>query len=387
MLRGSPRILLAPDKFKGTLTAAEVAHGLSVGIRDVLPCATVRLLPVADGGDGTLEVAAATRYRLVEIPAAGPLGEASRTRIAVQGSTAVLELASVCGLQALHGRQRQPERCTTYGLGVAMRGALGLGARRLVVGLGGSASTDGGAGMLVGLGARVLDSAGREVPPTPHHLGEAARLDLSTLDPTLGEADLTFAVDVDAPLLGRNGAAQVFGPQKGADPATVTRLEQAMVQWARLVQDAAPHADPSAPGAGAAGGTGFAGLVLGGRLCSGSDLCLDLSGFDEALRDADVVVTGEGRLDTQTLLGKVPAKVATRAKAAGLPTIAVVGSRSPQLSDQVLSAHGFARIYTLVDHAPRAAHDVAVSQQALRTLGVRLAHDLHQFIPSLAESE
>ena len=300
----------------------------------------------------------------------------------------MVELASVCGLQALPDGRRQPERCTTYGLGLAMRAALDMGARSLVVGLGGSASTDGGAGMLVGLGARLLDGAGGEVPPIPQRLMDVARLDVSTLLPAAATgADLTFAVDVDAPLLGPHGAAHVFGPQKGADPATVQRLEQAMTHWAKLVQDAVPTADPYASGAGAAGGTGFAGLAIGGQLRSGSDLCLDLAGFDEAVGEMDLVITGEGRLDAQTLLGKAPLKVATRAKAAGVPTIAVVGSRSPQLSDRVLGDHGFGRVYALLDEAPRADQDLALSRTALRTIGARIAEDICQFIPSLSGLE
>ncbi|HET7357228.1 MAG TPA: glycerate kinase [Nocardioidaceae bacterium] len=387
MLRGSPRIVLAPDKFKGTLSAGEVADCLSAGIRGVLPAAATRVLPVADGGDGTLEVALAAEHTLVEVPAAGPRGEPTRVGIATRGSAAVVELASICGLQELADGQLLPERCTTLGLGLALRAALELGFRRLVVGLGGSASTDGGAGMLVGLGARLLDDGGREVPPTPQHLAHTARLDLSTLTPAATQTDFTFAVDVDTPLLGPHGAAHVFGPQKGADPEAVQRLEQAMARWSRLVQDAIPEADPQAAGAGAAGGTGFAGLALGGQLRSGSDLCLDLSGFDEALCQADVVVTGEGRLDAQTLLGKAPLKVAARAKAAGLPAIAVVGSRSTELSDRVLADHGFGRVYALVDEAPGAGQDPALSRRTLRTIGARIARDLCQFIPSPSGSE
>ena len=387
MLRGSPRILLAPDKFKGTLTAGEVADCLSDGIHGVLPAASTRALPVADGGDGTLDVALAAQHTSVQVVAAGSLGEPTRVGIATRGSAAVIELASICGLQALADGQRQPERCTTLGLGLAMRAALEMGFRRLAVGLGGSASTDGGAGMLVGLGARLVDGTGREVPPMPQHLMDVARLDVSTLLPAVAEADLTFAVDVYAPLLGPHGAAHVFGPQKGADPATVQRLEQAMTHWAKLVQDAVPAADPYAPGAGAAGGTGFAGLALGGQLRSGSDLCLDLAGFDEAVDEVDLVITGEGRLDVQTLLGKAPLKVATRAKAAGVPTIAVVGSRSPHLSDRVLAEHGFGRVYALLDEAPRADRDLALSRRALRNIGARIAEDICQFIPTLSGSE
>jgi len=387
MLRGSPRILLAPDKFKGTLTAGEVADCLAAGIRRVLPVASTRVLPVADGGDGTLEVALAAQHTLVEVAASGPLGAPATVGVATRGSVAVVELARICGLQALPAGELQPEHCTTLGLGLAMRAALELGFRHLVVGLGGSASTDGGAGMLVGLGARLLDEAGHELSPTPHHLMDAVRLDLSTLTPAAQGADFTFAVDVDAPLLGPHGAAHVFGPQKGADPATVQRLERAMAHWARLVQDVIPDADPQAAGAGAAGGTAFAGLALGGQLRSGSDLCLDLSGFDEVLRHADVVVTGEGRLDAQTLLGKAPLKVATRARAAGLPAIAVVGSRSSHLSDRALADHGFGRVYALVDEAAEASQDLALSRQALRTIGARIAEDICQFIPSPPESE
>lgn len=384
MWLGSLRFLVAPDKFKGTLSAAEVAACITSGIRDALPRAQTTVLPVADGGDGTLQLALATGFELRHATVPASDGQ-RRVGFGLRGATAVLELASICGLHAPDVVGTSVGSRTTEHLGLVMRAALEAGARRLVVGLGGSASTDGGAGMLVALGARLIDAAGGEVAPTPMTLPEVVGIDLSGLMPAIAEAEIVFAVDVDAPLLGPGGAAHVFGPQKGASPATVAVLETAMAHWAKLVCSVVPDSDPKAPGTGAAGGTAFGGRVLGGQLRSGSDLCLDLAEFDRALEGADVVVTGEGRLDQQTLLGKVPVRVAQRARAKGCTTIAVVGARAPALTTQALAAHGFDRVYTLVDQAPAAAGDLELSRRILRNLGRQIAHDLNNQTPAVVE--
>lgn len=370
------RVLVAPDKFKGTLPASEVGACLAAGMRSVYSGMRTRVLPVADGGDGTLELALSAGYTSAPVSVADALGHPRAGRIAVRGPDAVVELAEVCGLQTLPTRVPYPECCTTLGLGLAIRAAVEYGAQQIVVGLGGSASTDGGAGMLVGLGARLLDAAGYDVDPVPTNLTDVAHVDASVPITLLQNVRLLFAVDVDAPLLGPQGAAAVFGPQKGADRPVVARLEAAMLHWAAQLCAALPAADPATRGAGAAGGTGFAGQALGGELHSGARLCLDLADFDAALSDADLVLTGEGHLDAQTLLGKAPAEVAARAHSANVPVIAVVGSRSETVSDAVLERRGFTEVHELVDLAPTAADDVALSRQALNAIGRRIATSL-----------
>lgn len=378
----SHRVLLAPDKFKGTLTAREVGDCLAAGIRSASPEIETTLLPIADGGDGTLDLALSAGYSPVPVSAADALGRPRDCRIAVLSTRAVVELAETCGLQTLTTPARHPEQCTTLGLGLAIGAALDNGARQIVVGLGGSASSDGGAGMLVGLGAKLLDASGRDVEPVPHALTRVAHIDVTGLVARLQDAQIVFAVDVAAPLLGPRGAAAVFGPQKGAGPAAVIRLEAAMEHWATQVRAVLPDADPATPGAGAAGGTGFAGHAIGGELRSGAGACLELVDFDAALTQTDLVLTGEGRLDDQTLLGKAPAAVAARARSAGLPVIAVVGSRSETLSDAALENHGFTEVHELVEIAPTAAHDVRASRQGLRDIGRRIAARLCPSPPS-----
>jgi glycerate kinase len=368
------RVVLAPDKFKGSLTAAEVADAVATGLRaargDVTPC----VVPVADGGDGTLAVALARGYRPVEVPAADALGEPATAVIGVRGEHAFLELAAICGLQRLPGNRLRPEHATTVGLGQAVRAALDEGCTRVTIGLGGSASTDGGAGLLCGLGARLLDASGQTVAPVPAELPRVTTVDLSDLDLRLPGAEIEVAVDVDAPLLGLRGAATVFGPQKGATATIVHRLEQAMRHWADLLGRVGAHPDPGQPGSGAAGGAAFAAVALGARLVDGAETLLDLVGFDDTTAGAALVITGEGRLDRQTLMGKAPAVVARRAAHLGVPVVAVVGSRASDLTDHELAEHGFSEVHQLVDVAPAADGDADLSRSALTTLGARIAH-------------
>lgn len=369
----SRRVVLAPDKFKGSLSAAQVAAALSEGMHRAGLDVCTSFVPVADGGDGSLAVALASGYRTVAVDAAGPLGEPVAVPIAVRGEAAVIELASICGLQQLPGGHREPELSSTLGLGLAMRAALDAGYARLTVGLGGSSSTDGGAGMLCGLGARILDADGRPLPPRPTDMVRAAAVDLSGLHSRVRSADIAFAVDVQAPLLGDGGAAAVFGRQKGADDAAVERLEHTMRRWAEILGAVAPQADADLPGVGAAGGVAFAGVALGATLSGGADTFLDLVGFGEALEGADLVVTGEGRLDEQTLMGKAPAVIADRCAAAGISCAAVVGSRASTVADDVLHARGFTSVYELIEEESDVATSPAASRTALKSVGTRLA--------------
>lgn len=359
------KVLVAPDKFKGSLTAAEVASAVASGLADVHPGLEVRQLPVADGGDGTVDAAVAAGYQRVRVPARGPTGEPVTASYAVRGDTAVVELAEASGLHRLPGAPA-PLTATSAGTGDVIAAAVRSGCRRIVLGVGGSACTDGGAGMLAALGARLLDDSGRELP-----FGGEALARLTSLDVTrMSEVDMELANDVDNPLYGPRGAAAVYGPQKGASPDDVKTLDAALRHWASI---AGPEF-AERPGAGAAGGVGFAAMaVLGARMRPGIELLLDLLGFDEALTGASLVVTGEGSLDEQTLSGKAPAGVARAAAAKGIPCIAVSGRC--QLSSVDLAAAGISAAYALTDLEPDPGRCMAEAAPLLRRLARRLAAD------------
>ncbi|MGW4056777.1 glycerate kinase [Amycolatopsis sp. NPDC004747] len=359
------KVLLAPDKFKGSLTAGEVASAVASGIADVDPAAVVRTLPVADGGEGTVDAAVAAGYERVRVPARGPTGAPVTACYAVRGDTAVVELAEASGLHRLPGAPA-PLTATSAGTGDVIAAAVRAGCRRIVLGLGGSACTDGGAGMLAALGARLLDDTGRELPS-----GGAALSRLASLDPPdLSEVDIELASDVDNPLCGPRGAALVYGPQKGASPGDVEILDAALRHWASV---AGPEY-AERPGAGAAGGVGFAAMaVLGARMRPGIELLLDLLGFDAALAGASLVITGEGSLDSQTLAGKAPAGVARAAAARGVPCVTVSG-RCLLSSDELAKA-GISAAYALTDLEPDPARCMAEAAPLLRRLAHRVAID------------
>ena len=319
-------VLLAPDKFKGSLTAAEVADALAEGLAAGNPSWHITCAPVADGGDGTVAAAVAAGWMPVAVKTTGPTGRPIATLYAVRGSTAVVELASAVGLVTLPGGELDPLGASTFGLGTVIRHALDQGAREIIVGLGGSASTDGGAGMLQALGVRILDAQGNDVEHGGGALRHAARVDLSGLHPAARGAHFQLACDVDNPLLGPNGATAVYAPQKGADAQELVVLEDAMTQWARVVRTATGRDDSHTAGAGAAGGTAFGAMsVLGATTRPGIDTVLDLIDFRRKLAGTDLVITGEGSLDVQSLHGKAPIGVAAAAGEAGVPVLAVAG--------------------------------------------------------------
>ncbi|MET8851062.1 glycerate kinase [Amycolatopsis sp. NPDC004625] len=356
------KVLVAPDKFKGSLTAAEVASAVASGLADVHPGLAVRQLPVADGGDGTIDAAVAAGFRRVRVPARGPTGAPLTASYAVRGDTAVVELAEASGLHRLPGGLA-PLTASSVGTGDVIAAA---GSRRIVLGVGGSACTDGGAGLLTALGARLLDDDGRELPPGGAALSRLASVDLSGLS----EVDIELACDVDNPLYGPRGAAFVYGPQKGASPGDVEVLDAALRHWASI---AGPEF-AGRPGAGAAGGVGFAAMaVLGARMRPGIELLLDLLGFDAALAGASLVITGEGSLDEQTLAGKAPAGVARAAAAKGIPCVAVSGRCV--LSARELAAAGISAAYALTDLEPDPARCMAEAAPLLRRLARRAAAD------------
>jgi glycerate 2-kinase len=333
-------VLVAPDKFKGSLSAAQVAESLGKGLRQAGIDAI--LMPLADGGDGSVAAALTAGFRPHACAVADAVGRRRSSCMALYGDTAVVEVANTCGMQTLPAGSPAP-MSSTFGFGEAIANAVRLGARRVVLALGGSASTDGGLGMLAALGFHVCDAAGRPMAATAQNLHRVHRLHRDDAVDLTG-IDLLIAADVTNPLTGPRGAALVFGPQKGASQADIDFLEAALANLVdAITRSGWDDADvlAKAPGAGAAGGCGFAAMVLGGTVVSGAEYFLDLLGFDEQLADAAVVVTGEGRLDNQTLKGKLPSVVARRA--APTPAIAVVGR-----NDLTSQTDLFAEIHTVV---------------------------------------
>lgn len=365
----NPVALVAPDKFKGSLTAEQVATALAAGLE--AHGVTCRLLPLADGGDGSVAAAAFAGYELRSVDVADAVGTRHPAQIAFDGATAVVEVANTCGLADL-GEELAPMAATSVGFGEAVRAALALRPATVVLALGGSASTDGGAGMLAALGARFLDVEGVDLPPDGGHLARVARVDISALVDLAG-VRLVVATDVDNPLTGLDGAAHVFAPQKGATTEMVDELE---IGLRHLVQQYARAGWPDAeqlaraPGAGAAGGLGFACSLLGAERVLGAEYFVDLLGFDTVVAGCAFVVTGEGRLDTQTLDGKLPAVVAARAKP--LPVVAVVGANRLPAGDW--PRLGVQAVHALADRTDRdSSRDPELSRKLLTEVGGEVA--------------
>lgn len=334
-----PAVLIAPNSFKGTLRCDQAAAWMAEGARSALSAppggqaVEVLVHPVADGGEGTAAaIAAALRGAApVEAEATDPLGRPVRVAwLRVDDRTAVVEVAAAGGLALLAPAERDPMRASSRGTGELIRAAVEAGCRRVLIGLGGSATVDGGIGMAAALGIRVLDERGDPVPPGGEGLLRAARIDVSQAHPALRGVEFVALADVTNPLCGPEGAAAVFGPQKGATPGMVRALDAGLERLARCIERDLGRNVRDLPGAGAAGGIGAAVVgFLGGRLVRGAEAVLDLTGFDEACRRAFLVVTGEGRLDGQSGYGKAPVEVARRARRWGVPTVAVAGALGP----------------------------------------------------------
>jgi glycerate 2-kinase len=384
------KIVIAPDKFKGSLPAAEVAAAIAAGLRAEWPEAELVAVPVADGGDGTVDAAVAADLERVPVTVDGPTGEPVHASYARRGELAVIELADACGLMRLPGGRPAPLTASSFGCGQVLAAALAAGARQIILGVGGSASTDGGAGLLQALGAQVLDGRGEPLARGGAALRDVAALDLTGLHPALREvaaldpsglhpgprpSTVILATDVVNPLTGPDGAAEVYGPQKGASPEQIIELASGLRRWAAVVTATTGTDRSQAPGAGAAGGVGFAALaVLGARARPGIGLVLDLVDFDAALDGAALVIIGEGSLDTQTLAGKAPVGVARAAARRGIPVVAVAG-RSTLTEDQ-LATTGISRVYTLTDLEPDPARSSAQASTLLRRVGRTLARDV-----------
>jgi glycerate kinase len=365
-------VVVAPDKFKGSVSASQAAAAIIRGIVRRDPSIRTVECPVADGGEGTLAAALSAGYDRIPVVAPGPTGVSIDTSYARNGGLAVVEMADVAGLARLPGGVSRPMTASSRGLGTVVSRALDDGCRRIVVGIGGSASTDGGAGFLQGLGAELRGAGGSLVSDGGGSLGRASSLDLSGLHPGLGAAEIVIASDVDNPLCGPYGAASVYGPQKGASAIEVRTLDSALGHWADLVADTTGRDLRSARGAGAAGGVGFAAMaVLGAQSRPGIDLVLDLVGIDEHLDQATAVITGEGSLDGQSLNGKAPVGVCLRAGRRNILTHAIVGVS--RLSPQETRGSGFASIYALADREPDERRSMAHAADLIASVAEDLA--------------
>ncbi|MGY5073521.1 glycerate kinase family protein [Streptomyces griseus] len=387
------RIAIAPSGFKESLSAARVAEAIAVGVRRVVPDADLDLIPLVDGGEGTAEaLALAGGGRLVPCTATGPVGDPVASHFALLGGpgplTAVVEMAAVAGLALVPPDLRHPGATTTYGVGELIRAALDAGARRILVGCGDSGTSDGGAGALQALGARLIDRHGRELRRGGGALHELEHIDASGLDPRLAEADLLVACNPYNVLCGKRGVARVFGPQKGATPAEVELLSAGLERLAAvLTRDLAPAFATAAldlrtaPGTGASGGLGAGLAAVGARLLPRYDVLLDGLDLDARLARADFVITAEGALDHQTVRGKIPAEVARRARAAGVPVLVLAGTIGPGAQDvRAVGVDAYSAILpapmTLVEAIGRSDEFLAdATERAMRimALGTRLA--------------
>ena len=344
------KIVIAPDSYKESLSALEVAQAVEAGFRQVFPDAEYVLVPVADGGEGTVDaMVAATGGRKEIVTVTGPLGEPVEAFYGLtgDGGTAVIEMAAASGLMLVPAAARNPLRTSSRGTGELIRAALDAGARRFILGIGGSATNDGGAGMVQALGARLLDLEGRELDGSGGDLARLERIDVSALDPRLAECRIEVACDVDNPLTGARGASAVFGPQKGATPEMVQALDANLARLARIVGRDLGVAVDTVPGAGAAGGMGAAMLAFfGATLKPGIEIVTAAVDLDDHVRDADLVITGEGRIDFQTVHGKTPIGVARVAKRHGKPVIGIAGSLGAEVG--VVHAHGIDAVFSVL---------------------------------------
>ena len=343
------KVVLAIDSFKGSLTCTEAAAAAALGIKDIYPDATTVICPVADGGEGTVEaMVTACGGSYAEADVSDPLGRRiTATYGLLPGGSAVIEMSAAAGITLISDAERDPMMTDTYGVGELILAAARRGVRDFIIGIGGSATNDGGVGMLRALGYRFLDREGRDIPRGGAGLAELVEIDTRGVDKLIPECRFFVASDVKNPLCGPNGATYVYGPQKGATEITKPLLDGYLARLAELTQGIIPTADADMPGAGAAGGLGFA-LVnyLGATLSSGVELIIERVGLRDKIRDADIVITGEGRMDAQSAMGKLPVGVAAVAKSLGKPVIALAGSALA--GSEELHEHGIDAIFPIL---------------------------------------
>lgn len=373
-------IIIAPDSFKGSLTAIQAAKAMATGVRHLWPQAKIELIPMADGGEGTAEaLVMATGGTLQPITITGPLGEPVQASFGIlgDGKTAVIEMAAAAGLYLVPEEKRNPLVTTTYGVGELILAALAAGCQHLIIGIGGSATNDGGVGMAQALGGKFLDANGKDIGWGGGALENLAHIDLTVLDPRLQEVTVTVACDVNNPLCGPQGAAAIYGPQKGATPALVTKLDENLAHLAQIIKQDLGKDIISFPGAGAAGGLG-AGLMafLDATLMPGIEIVMKAVGLQERLQKAHLVLTGEGKIDAQTAFGKTLSGIAQAAKAHSLPVIAIAGG----IGDDVKPVYscGIDAVFPLTPYpislpdAMRRSEELLVlaTERALRLVGV-----------------
>ncbi|MCH8107337.1 MAG: glycerate kinase [Chloroflexi bacterium] len=374
------KVIIAPQEFKGALSALAAAEAIERGVKAAMPEAETVLVPVADGGDGTLDaLVEGSGGRVFRSVVTGPLGQPLEARWGVMGDgqTAVIEMALASGLALVPPQRRDPYITTTRGTGEIIAEALDRGFSRIVVGLGGSATNDGGAGMASALGARFLDAEGQTLPDGGAALARLVKIDVSQLNPKLAQTSIIGATDVTNPLCGPTGASAIYGPQKGATPEMVAELEAALKNYGRVLQRDLGKDVSERPGAGAAGGLG-AGLMAfaGAELLPGIDMVCDVVNFDAHLQGADLVITGEGRADRSTIFNKAPVGVARRALAQGVPTLLLAGGLGP--GHRELYQHGIAAIVCIADSPMSFRQSLGrtaellegAAERALRLMGV-----------------
>lgn len=344
------KIVIAPDSYKESLSALEVAGAIERGFREVYPDADYHQLPVADGGEGTVEaMVAATQGRVVEVEVTGPLGDTVQGFYGLSGDeqSAFIEMAAASGLELVPTDKRCPLTTTSWGTGELIRHALDAGVKHIIIGLGGSATNDGGAGMAQALGVKLLTADNQAIAPGGVGLETLERIDISELDARLAECRIEVACDVTNPLTGEEGASAVFGPQKGATPEMITRLDTALEHYAQCVKRCLDIDVLTLEGGGAAGGMGAALYAFcGAELRPGIEIVTDALHLDKLVADADLVITGEGRIDSQTIHGKVPVGVARVAKRYNVPVIAIGGSLTPDVG--VVHDHGLDAVFSVL---------------------------------------
>ncbi len=367
------KIIIAAGALKHSLSAAAAAQAIARGLRRSGLNADLVLLPIADGGNGTLAAFLMSGGQRKVVPTTDPLGRSREAPFARTGTSAVIEMALASGLELLRADELDPLRASTFGTGQLLQAALDSGAKRIIVGVGGSATVDGGAGCLQALGVRLLDENGKDVPPGGGSLNRVTQIDVSRLDPRWRETEVIIASDVDNPTLGEQGAAAVFGPQKGATPDQVRVLEANLRHFFTLTADQVGVDVRVTRGGGAAGALS-AGLMayLGGRIESGIDLILDLHDFDRKLKEADLVLTSEGRLDAQTIHGKGPLGVARRAGKHGVPTIALVGGLD--VDDALLHGAGLWAALPIVDQPMPLDQALAQAEALIERAALRVGY-------------
>lgn len=336
------KVAIAPNAFKGSATSLEVANWLANGIQIINPSIEIKIIPIGDGGDGTLASIKQVGYRTEKVKVIGPENSEVLAEIGFKNDEAFIELAEAAGLKKIKSGKLFPLTASTYGVGQLIKFALDCGSRKISIAIGGSASTDAGAGALQALGGKLLDSNGAELNLGGGELAKLASIDLKQLDERIAKTTFTIATDVENPLLGEQGAARIFGAQKGANGAEISQLESSLINFSKI----AGRKFIDATGSGAAGGFGYFGLTfLNAKLVSGIDLILNLLDFETQIQDADLVITGEGKFDSQSLAGKGPIGIAKICSVKGIPIILVCGVKES-------NSESFKQIYQIMDFAP-----------------------------------